>query len=149
MRELSPSSSITPSSSRVSSSHQSHSRSSSFPGLDGLRSGFEKIVGLFSDSARVSKASSAFYADSVTAFGIITAKAVAVDPRWWRAAFKPTFGVETNRWSIQTILASPRERRLTRCKRVSERSEQSADKTIYSFRHMTKNIGLFTNALGS
>ena len=76
--------------------------------------------------------------------GMNMAKSIAVDP------IRDGFGeYESKMGSIQTILANTRERYGTTTKDVGNALNELnryADKTIYSFSDMTRNIGLFTNA---
>lgn len=76
--------------------------------------------------------------------GMNMAKSIAVDP------IRDGFGeYESKMGSIQTILANTRERYGTTTKDVGNSLNELnryADKTIYSFSDMTRNIGLFTNA---
>lgn len=76
--------------------------------------------------------------------GTNMARSIAVDPI--RDGFSE---YESKMGSIQTILANTRERYGTTTKDVGNALNELnryADKTIYSFSDMTRNIGLFTNA---
>ena len=146
----------------IKQSSESLKKFSSFPGLDGLRSGFEKINGLFSGfslsgmSSQVEGVSSKFsflQQTASTAFGIITAKAAMAGSQMVASfAFKPINDgfaeYETKLGSIQTILANTQSQgtTLTDVSASLRDLNNYADKTIYSFGDMTKNISLFTNA---
>ena len=130
--------------------------------LTGLRAGLEKIKGLFSDFRMtgledgIETATTGFNmlenAASV-AFGIIASKAIAAGAQMANSfAFKPIFEgfgeYETKIGSIQTILANTARHGTTLEDVNAALSDLNdyADKTIYNFGDMTRNIGLFTNA---
>lgn len=130
--------------------------------LTGLRAGLEKIKGLFSGFRMtgledgIETATTGFNmlenAASV-AFGIIASKAIAAGAQMANSfAFKPIFEgfgeYETKIGSIQTILANTARHGTTLEDINAALSDLNdyADKTIYNFGDMTRNIGLFTNA---
>ena len=130
--------------------------------LTGLRAGLEKINGLFSGFQMpgledgLASATAGFNmleSAASVAFGIITAKAAMAGAQMVaNFGMKPIFEgfseYETKIGSIQTILANTARHGTTLEDVNASLSELNdyADKTIYNFGDMTRNIGLFTNA---
>lgn len=111
--------------------------------LDGIASGVETIASKFSALSVVGITALANIANKAVDAGITIMKSLTIDPV--KAGFDE---YELKMGSIQTILANT-SRYGTSLSDVTANLDELnayADKTIYNFGDMTKNIGLFTNA---
>lgn len=111
--------------------------------LDGLSKGVDTIASKFNTLAVVGITALANITNRAVNAGVQLAKSLTIDPI--KAGFDE---YELKMGSIQTILANT-ARYGTNLEQVTgalEELNSYADKTIYNFGDMTKNIGLFTNA---
>ena len=111
--------------------------------FDGLAKAAETVNSRLSNLGIMGVAALTRIANSAIDAGVRIAKSLSVDPIM--AGFQE---YELKMGSIQTILANT-ARHGTRLDEVSQNLEALntyADKTIYNFGEMTRNIGLFTNA---
>lgn len=111
--------------------------------LQGIADGVEGIMGKFSALSVMGITALATITQKAVDAGLQIAKSLTIDPI--KAGFDE---YELKMGSIQTILANT-ARYGTQLPEVTDNLEELnkyADKTIYNFGDMTKNIGLFTNA---
>jgi len=111
--------------------------------LDGLANGVANIASKFTSLSVIGVTALANIANKAVDVGIQLAKSLTIDPI--KAGLDE---YELKMGSIQTILANT-SRYGTELPEVTSNLEELnayADKTIYNFGAMTKNIGLFTNA---
>lgn len=124
-------------------------------GVDGLQQSVSRfsLQGMLQGIQNVSQKFGAMSVVGVTALATLTSKAVNFGLNMAKAmTFKPMMDgfaeYETKIGSIQTILANTQRygTKLSTVNKSLSDLNAYADKTIYSFGDMTKNIGLFTNA---
>lgn len=111
--------------------------------LGGIGSAVEGIAGKFTNLGIVGVTALANIANRAVNAGVTLGKSLTIDP------IMQGFGeYETKMGSIQTILANTARHGTTLDDVSGALGElnEYADKTIYNFADMTKNIGLFTNA---
>ena len=111
--------------------------------LDGLVNGVQNVASKFSALSVIGITALANIANKAVDAGLTLARSLTIDP------IKQGFDeYELKMGSIQTMLANT-ERYGTKLPEVTANLDELnayADKTIYNFGDMTKNIGLFTNA---
>lgn len=111
--------------------------------LEGVASGVQTIASKFSALSVIGITALANIANKAVDAGLTIARSLTIDPI--KAGFAE---YELKMGSIQTILANT-SRYGTQLSDVTANLDELnkyADKTIYNFGDMTKNIGLFTNA---
>jgi tape measure domain-containing protein len=111
--------------------------------LDGLANGVQNIAGKFTSLSVIGVTALANIANKAIDTGLQLVKSLTIDPI--KAGLEE---YELKMGTIQTILANT-SRYGTQLPEVTANLEELnayADKTIYNFGDMTKNIGLFTNA---
>ena len=116
------------------------SKSASSVNFNPLTKGIQEVGVQFNALYSIADQTMRRITNSVMDFGLNLGKQLIIDPK--KSGFEE---YEEKMASVQTIMASSKES-LETVNEALEKLNEYSDKTIYSFKDMTNNIGKFTNA---